>query len=839
MKLRECIIWLRDVTIKPILIVLIVALLDKPIDNYLLSPLWDFLNLEYSKTLLLFVTLISVIIGYNGWQMYRCKYDKKHISLYLLACGLYVLYYKQWSYINIWLWIDCWNILLSAYPIGVGTHWLYKRIKCKGGNNNKFENVPPIILLEDEPVQTESEDEFRYGIFAKRIARTITESTQKSSFSLGVTGIWGAGKTSMLNLLKRYIEKDESCIMVDFNPRESAEVKFIQHDFLTAIGSALKKYHTGATHIMSDYMKGLRVFAKDTPWLKVLDIFQTNDVDKSRREVESMIRSIDKKIVVIIDDYDRLTGEEIVEVLKVIGNNGSFERTFFVSAYDKNYVNQVLKAYFHETVDRDYTDKYFNLELRLPDRKQLYKNGYLQKRLYALLAKGIIKDMNQGQIDEALMPVVKFIDSYLPTPRDIKRYIGLVMASFLEIQENVALRDFLLLGLIKYKYPQEYDMLYKHIYFKQNIFGSSNDTNFTLKDAKELLGVKSLSILNLMFPTNGTHDVTDKQFGYKHLSWKRSFDYYFFDQELGHISFKDLISLTVPDIPIGDFRKATEHWDKEYLKEDVADFVRSRAITVHGENDFKQYLRLSLMARYFCQTRELYIHCLSLLLKNNCDANAKDFGLSTEVYTNIINEFMNKRQEWVLSAILLQDALPASLRPGMEIELIFSHTHLQSVAKKQLTNVINTFHAERATTEDVYEMLKANIKGVFGDGSTELSKDALSKVKEDMVNNAKKYFKDIVWHSPRQGRRTGIVMGFNYHLPLYNLFANEKIFGAFLKEVDQKEASLSTETSCLYEIYERFSNNKFKPFNTDTRGSNHNIRQCDFQTYNLIFEGER
>lgn len=837
-KIIEFLIWLRDVTIKPILIVLIVALLDKPIDYHLLSPLWGFLNLEYSKTLLLFVALISIIIGYNGWQMYRCKYDKKHISLYLLACGLYVLYYKQWSYINVWLWIDCWNILLSAYPIGVGTHWLYKRIKRKE-DNNTFENVPPIILLEDEPVQTESEDEFRYGIFAKRIARTITESTQKSSFSLGVTGIWGAGKTSMLNLLKRYIEKDESCIMVDFNPRESAEVKYIQHDFLTAICSALKKYHTGATHIMSDYMKGLRVFAKDTPWLKVLDIFQTKDVDKSRHEVESMIRSIDKKIVVIIDDYDRLTGEEIVEVLKVIGNNGSFERTFFVSAYDKNYVNQVLKAYFHETVDRDYTDKYFNLELRLPDRKQFYKNGYLQKRLYALLAKGIIKDINQGQIDEALMPVVNFIDRYLPTPRDIKRYIGLVMASFVEIQENVVLRDFLLLGLIKYKYPQEYNMLYKYSYFEQNIIYSLDETNFILKDAKELSGVKSLSILKIIFPSNAKHDVTDKQFGYKHLSWKRSFDYYFFDQELGHIPFKDLISLTVPDIPIGDFRKNTEHWDKEYLKEDVADFVRSRAITVYGENDFKQYLRLSLMARYFCQTRELYIHCLSLLLKDDCDANAKDFGLSREVYTNIIDEFMNKRQEWVLSAILLQDALTACLRPDMENELIFSHTYLQSVAEKQLTNVINTFHVERATTEDVYETLKANIKGVFGEDSTELAKDALSKVKEDMIKNAKKYFKDIVWHSPKQWRRTGIIMGFNSHLPLYDLFANENIFGAFLKEVDQRDASLSIETSCLHEIYERFSNNRFKPFNQDTRGSNHNIRQCDFQTYNLIFEGER
>lgn len=245
------------------------------------------------------------------------------------------------------------------------------------------------------------------------------------------------------------------------------------------------------------------------------------------------------------------------------------------------------------------------------------------------------------------------------------------------------------------------------------------------------------------------------------------------------------------------------------------------------------------MARYFCQTRELYIHCLSLLLKNNCDANAKDFGLSTEVYTNIINEFMNKRQEWVSSAILLQDALTASLRPGMEMELIFSHTHLQSVAEKQLTNVINTFHAERATTEDVYEMLKANIKGVFGDGSTELSKDALSKVKEDMVNNAKKYFKDIVWHNPIQGKKTGIVMGFNSHLPLYDLFANKENFIEFLQEVDQIDKSLSTETSCLCEIYETYSNNKFKPFYKDTQGSNHNIRQCDFQTYNLIFEGER
>lgn len=837
---REYLLEIKNVTIKPVLILLATIAFDKPIEDHLLSSLWNFLNLEKSVTLVLLTILLSITISYYGWQMYRCKYDKKHISLYILACGLYVLYYKQWAYINIWSWVDCWNTLLSAFPLGVGAHWLYEYIKRKKRNEKVFTDIPPIILIDDEPVHNVSGDEFRYDPFAQRIARTIIESSGKSSFSLGITGVWGAGKTSMLNLLKRCIENDDSCIIVDFNPRKSADIKYIQRDFLSLICTALQKYHTGATHIISDYMRGLRVLAEDTPWSKMLNLIHTNDVEKSRDEVETMIRAINKKIVVIIDDYDRLTGEEIIEVLKVIGNNGSFEQTFFVSAYDKEYVNQVLKAYFHETVDRDYTDKYFNLELRLPDRKQFHKNGYLQKRLYTLLTKGVIKDMTYRQIDEALMPVIRFIDSYLPTPRDIKRYIGLVMASFVEIQENVVLRDFLLLGLVKYKYPQEYDILYRQWYFKLNVLGSSSDTNFVLKDAKELSGVESFAVLCLMFPSTGVHDVTDKQFGYKHLSWKRSFDYYFFDQELGHISFKDLISLADSNITLVEFRKATENWGTDYLKKDVEDFVVSQATRVHTEEAFKNYLRLSVMARYFCPTRELYIHCLRLLLKDNLDDNAKDFGITTDVYTNVISDFICKRQEWVLSAILLQDAIYACLKPDEKIELIFSHTQLQSIAEKQLDKVINTFHAECATTEDVYETLKANIERVIDNNeNTKLSENAKSKVKDDMIKYAKRYFKDIVWHSPVQSAKTGLEMGFNPHLPLRDLFTNQETFDAFLREVDQRDPSLSTITSCLFEYYQRFSVNKFAPFYINTKGSNQNIGQCDFQTYNLIFEGER
>ena len=120
-----------------------------------------------------------------------------------------------------------------------------------------------------------------------------------------------------------------------------------------------------------------------------------------------------------------------------------------------------------------------------------------------------------------------------------------------------------------------------------------------------------------------------------------------------------------------------------------------------------------------------------------------------------------------------------------------------------------------------------------------MSEDAISKVKDDMIKHAKRYFKNIVWHSPVQSAKTGLSMGFNTHFPLSDLFISQEAFDAFLREVDKRDPSLSMITSCLCEFYQRFSVNKFAPFYIKTKGSNQNIGQCDFLTYNLIFEGER
>lgn len=838
--------YLLCVCLKPTLIILSLSVFDGPIRENLLDKLWNLADLEKSWNLTILIACITIVILHRGWNQYRCIPDKKHVSYYCIALGLYIFYHNKWNYVDTYYGVDCWVSLILAYPVGVASHWVFcfvglewqKYFKKQDKLEPKEWTVPAMVMLEDDPIEKADLDEFRYDGNAQRIARTIIERESISSYSLGITGEWGAGKTSMLNLIKKYLEKDDSIISIDFNPRESAEVSCIQMDFLTVVCNKLKEYHTGVQHIMVHYMKSLRVLADNTLWSKVIDITGFEDTGLSKESVEKVIEQINKKIVVFIDDFDRLTGEEIMEVLKVIDKNGSFKRTVFISAYDKAYVNGVLRNYLGDTTTRDFTDKYFNLELRLPDRKQFHKNSFIQRRLHTLVDKGVIKKLTKSQVDEALGAIVGFMDTYVPTARDIKRYIGLTMASYVEVQDDVALRDYLLVNLIKYKYPQEYNALYKHWYFKVNAFGSSSDTNFMLKDEKEMQGVRSYQVMKFLFPGTANAELTDNKFGYKHLSWKRSFDYYFFDQELGHIPSKQLIPLANSDISLSDFKQRTHQWTSKEFRQDVTDFVVSRSEMVNSPAEFKNYLRLLVMARYYCPTHELYLQCGRLLSKNLFEDNLKKYKITEKAYLGIIKKFLSKGGEWVLSAILLQDALHLCLKPGDEVELIFIHSYLQKVAENRLRHVIKAFHTQFATTEDVYEILKANITDIE-DGENVLLPKALDRVRKDMIVNAPKYFNDIVWNKPVPGSQTDITVGFNEHMPFRDMFKNNDEFVPFLQEIDKSNGYMSKATSCLLEIYERVSANKFKPVRIRTKGSNNDIGQCDFEDYNLIFEGER
>ena len=816
--------------------------LEDTLSANLFSPLWTWLSLTESSALTLLVDILSIWLIVQGVKMCERVYTSMHIALFIYAWSLYIYFESTWNYITTHFGIDCWTLLLASYPVGViignAYQFVARRNRQKNETNEDISEIPPIFIFDDRPITDASEDEFRYAQYAQRIARAVQERKAAESYSIGITGSWGAGKTSMMNLVKNHLKKDNNIIIVEFNPRKSADVKLIQSDFLTAFCTHLEKYHSGASHIMADYMEALNVIATETIWEKVIGFTKGFDTEKSREEIERMIETIGKKIVVLIDDFDRLSGEEIMEVLKVIDQNGSFNHTIFISAYDKKYVNRVLNNFLSSEAANDYTDKYFNLELRLPDRKQFHKNGYLQRRLLSLKQEGILKNVTERQIYEALNILIGFIDEYLPTPRDIKRFLGLVMANYVEVKDDVSLRDFLLIGLVKYKYPEEYSNLSKHKYFGREPFETSSSTNYILLEAGKMHNVKSYQILRILFPKHCNQKATDKYFGYKHISWKRSFDYYFFDQELGHVSARHLIPLASPNITFEEFRERTRNWTSEDLRKDVADYVESRGEKVRSAVEFRNHFRLSYLTRYLCPSNQMFWYCSRMMSKNLEEENCNRFAITKDEYEQVFKNMIQNSSDYPIVAILLQDALYLTLKPGDEVDLICESSYFLEQAAILLDKVLKLYQAERTTSETVYECLKANVAEVYPDG-TGYENAALEKVRKSMTDYVKLYFRDIVWHEPNANKERGITIGFNKHLPLLQLFKDESSFRAYLRDVESKHPELKSDTSCLYDIYKRIALNKFNPISIGTHGPNNNISQGDFKTYSLIFEGER
>ncbi|MFW6111380.1 MAG: P-loop NTPase fold protein [Thermoproteota archaeon] len=72
----------------------------------------------------------------------------------------------------------------------------------------------------DEPLKKPDMDKLGYDYLAQQLAETIVKIESPTGFVVSVNGDWGTGKTSLLNFIKWYIEKEkgENPYLVDFNP---------------------------------------------------------------------------------------------------------------------------------------------------------------------------------------------------------------------------------------------------------------------------------------------------------------------------------------------------------------------------------------------------------------------------------------------------------------------------------------------------------------------------------------------------------------------------------------------------------------------------------------------
>lgn len=585
--------------------------------------------------------LLMIIVGYDISRkiINRYRYDERFIFFIFLLlvvvlqyrfCQLYE--YLPWlgivSYMDVFLLIGASYIVSSVVNL-IRREKIYKKDSREGCSQNAF----PSTVLHDCPITSKDKDIFDFQNDVSKIEAIISELDRHKTWSLAITAQWGAGKTSFMNLvIEKLRENRRELEIIYFNPRASKFIDTIQTDFFSRLTGILSKYDSRCSSTMKNYMSSLQLIDNRGVIEKAVSFYRIWNKENLRERIKNTIGSIQKRVLVIIDDFDRLSREEILEVLKLIDNNAAFPNLIFLTAYDKGQLNKHFEENSSSS-DAHFVDKFFNLEFLVPQRPYVYISRFIEDELCEKLAASKTEREN---FERVLSDRVDKFQAYLPTLRDAKRFINQFLQDYMLVQGDVIIEEFLLIQLVKYKYPDEYKRIYKKVFVYKN---ESRDPDVLYLREKEEVGVNTFPILELLFP-QGDAPIKNT---FRHIFNVYSFESYFVNQMFELLRIKDMKKIfdNTEELAISIVDSCLEE------KAKLSDFVEYLKTVDLGRLSKDQYFRYVMIVAYVTGKQPedigLFIF-LRLIYISNIESLCKMYGLDIESYKETIVKIISNEK---------------------------------------------------------------------------------------------------------------------------------------------------------------------------------------------------
>lgn len=341
------------------------------------------------------------------------------------------------------------------------------------------------ILSSDSSLNDPKEDQLGYSPFAKNVAESICKMAPNEGFVIAIYGQWGSGKSTLLNFVTHCIKQQpegSQPIVVRFNPwwfsgQEDLTVRyFSQLQAVLGKKGFLKDDATNLIADFSDLVSEIPIipYASSAKVLSKLIRPKPKDVTDLKERIAKSLREQNKKILVIIDDIDRLNSEEIRQIFRVIKAVADFPNIIYLLAFDKRVAVEALKS-TQGISGEDYLEKIVQVpfELPIPDKYSL--RNLLLKKIDLILGETSIELFDRNYWNGVyLMGIEPFID----TPRDIVRLINTLSVTYPPVKGEVNPVDFIAIEAIRVFCPVIYDLIRKN----EKMFITATDVNQRLFD---------------------------------------------------------------------------------------------------------------------------------------------------------------------------------------------------------------------------------------------------------------------------------------------------------------------------------------------------------------------
>lgn len=348
--------------------------------------------------------------------------------------------------------------------------------------------APPVaelssLIVGDLPITSAAHDLLGRAPFAERLADVVSTSPAESGLIVGLAGRWGDGKTSTLKLVKEKLETERwsgRIRVIEFNPWLWTGTGQLVAQFFNSLSRAVpseRGWPDWLAPMLRDYGASLSFLSLvDTPvsttigaaggvsqalailaqrWRRV----HPDDLTRWRAEMVAALARGPMRLVVMVDDLDRLGHDELVDVMRLLKLIADFPNVVYLLAYDRDQVAKALAA----DGGRAYLEKIVQIDLNLPEPEP----ARLDQLRFATVTEAI-KPLPQRlwNSDRFVLLYRDGLHLLLQTVRDVKRFLNAVNVAVAEIGPEVNGVDLLGITAIRLFAPE----LYRSIHEAPDLF---------------------------------------------------------------------------------------------------------------------------------------------------------------------------------------------------------------------------------------------------------------------------------------------------------------------------------------------------------------------------------
>ena len=330
----------------------------------------------------------------------------------------------------------------------------------------KSENLNDLSAY--NPLTEPKTDLLGYAPFARHLADSICQMKFPGGFAIAVYGSWGSGKSTLLNFIVHYLKQKpehEQPIVVPFNPWLFSGHQDIARRFIDQLQSVLTEWKSVPKGLRDRIADLAQLVAKiPLPYTQageaVATIFDNQQKDTSdlKEEVENKMQQQHPRIVVTIDDIDRLTAEEIGQLFRVIASIPNFTDVVYLLFCDREIVVKAL-AQTQGISGEAYLDKVVQVHFDLPHADKTLLRKLLFAKLSTVLADTPKQLLNQTRWGNLYYQA---IDHFITNPRDIVLLTNNLSVTYPTVKGEVNPVDFIAVESLRVFCPMIYNIIRKN-----------------------------------------------------------------------------------------------------------------------------------------------------------------------------------------------------------------------------------------------------------------------------------------------------------------------------------------------------------------------------------------